>query len=301
MRICPLCLIESVPQPAGVFGAYKMYLCEACGVEYAYPFKAPGAGWYEESEEYGVSRVILQNLEWYHLEALRRLGQRGSLLDIGSGTGIFLDSARKAGFDVWGIDFDRKNIEVAKARYGLDRVYCLGVADLKKEFGAKKFDVVTFFEVLEHLDGPAQFLDDLKGLLSHDGVIVLSVPNRDRFIDTLGTGDGPPNHLTRWSAAALKGFLERADFEVAHLAEKTFDSSDVMNLLRNKIRFGLASGLLKKGLSRGDNGKDSLRKATGLMTIKTAVLKAVAIAPGFLLSLLRLRGGSMLVIARMKR
>lgn len=301
MRTCPLCLKESEPLPVGVFGEYKMYLCDLCGVEYADPFKAPGAGWYEESQEYEISRVISREMEWYHLAALRFLEPRGSLLDIGFGTGIFLDSGHKAGFDVWGIDFARKNIEVAKARYGLDKVYCLSAADLKKKFSNRKFEVVTFFEVLEHLDGPAQFLEDVKGLLTPDGVIVMSVPNRDRFIDSLGRCDGPPNHLTRWSAGALKGFLERAGFDVSQLVEKTFDASDVMNLLRNNVRLGVASGLMKKGLADGEDGKGKLRKAAGLMTIKTAVFKAAALLPGLLLSLLRLRGGCMLAIARIKK
>ena len=301
MRRCPLCLKESEPLLAGVFGAYKMYRCSACAVEYADPFKAPGPEWYEESDEYGVGRVISRELEWYHRAALAAVTMRGRLLDIGFGTGIFLDSAAKAGFDVWGIDFDRKNVEVAKERYRLDTVYCDSVADLKKKFGRGRFDVVTFFEVLEHLDAPAQFLDDVKDLLSPDGVIVLSVPNRDRFIDTIGRCDGPPNHLTRWSGPALKGFLEQTGFEVVRLQEKTFDSSDVMNLLRNKVRFGIASGLLKKGLAKGDTGKGSLKRASGLMNIKTAVLKAVALPPGFLLSFLRLRGDCMMAIARAKR
>lgn len=300
MRTCPLCFKESEPRLAGVFGEYEMFFCEACEVEYAHPFKAPGAGWYEESEAYSVSRVISRDLEWYHVAALGALTPRGSLLDIGSGTGIFLDSARKAGFEVWGIDFDRKNIEVARARYGLDKVYCLSVADLKKKFGERRFDVVTFFEVLEHLDAPAQFLEDAKGLLTPDGVIVLSVPNRDRVIDSLGACDGPPNHLTRWSGAALKGFLETNGFEVVQLREKIFDHADVMNLLRNKVRLGIASGIMKKGFSNGDDGFGSIKKAAKLMDLKTATFKAASLLPGLLLSLLRLRGGCMLAIARNK-
>lgn len=301
MRICPVCLKKTAPRQAGRFGEYTLFLCNACGVEYAEPFAAPGAGWYESSDAYGVGRVIARRPEWYHVKALIDIASRGALLDIGCGTGVFLDSARKAGFEPWGIDFDRKNIEVARSRYGLDRVYCLSVADIKERFGSNKFNVVTFFEVLEHLDSPTRFLEDLKGLLCPGGLIVLSVPNRERSIDTLGAGDGPPNHLTRWSPSALKGFLERTGFEVVKLREKTLDHDDLANYLRNRVRLGIASGLVKKGLAgEGDGAEGSLKKAARLMALKEGFLRLACAPPGFLLSLLRLRGTGMVVVARVK-
>ncbi|MBI5885811.1 MAG: class I SAM-dependent methyltransferase [Deltaproteobacteria bacterium] len=301
MRRCPVCLKEAAPRQTGRFGEYTLWMCNACGVEYAEPFAAPGAGWYESSDAYGVGRVIARRPEWYHVKALIDIASRGALLDIGCGTGVFLDSAAKAGFEPWGIDFDGKNIEAARSRYGLDRVYCLSVADIKERFGSNKFNVVTFFEVLEHLDSPTRFLEDLKGLLSPGGLIVLSVPNRDRFIDTLGTGDGPPNHLTRWSPSVLKGFLERAGFEVVRLREKTLDSDDLANYLRNRVRLGIASGLVKKGLAGvGGAAQASLDKAVRLMTIKETMLKAVCAVPGFFLSLLQLPGTGMVATARIK-
>jgi len=301
MRICPVCLIETISNPTGRFGDYTLSLCAACGVEYAEPFIAPGAGWYESSDAYGVARVITRRPEWYHLAALEDIALRGPLLDIGCGTGVFLDAARKAGFEPWGIDFDRKNIELARSRYGLDRVYCLSVADIKERFGSNRFNVVTFFEVLEHLDSPQRFLEDMKGLLRPGGLVVMSVPNRDRSIDTLGSGDRPPNHLTRWSVAALRGFLERTGFEVVKLREKTLDAEDLANYIRNRVRLGIASGLVKKGVAgSGGEGDLSLKKAVRLMAIKEGILKAVCALPGFVLSLLRLRGGGMVATARVK-
>ncbi|MBI5562905.1 MAG: class I SAM-dependent methyltransferase [Deltaproteobacteria bacterium] len=298
MRACPLCLKSSEARRTGVFGEYAMYLCAECGVEYSDPFKGPGPAWYEDSGTYGAGRVITKRPEWYHREALAALAPGGSLLDVGCGTGIFLNEARRRGFDAWGIDFDKNNIAVARSRYGLDRVYCMSAADLMLKSGGIRFDAVTFFEVLEHLDAPAGFLDGLKGLLRPGGLIAMSVPNRDRFIDTLGQGDSPPNHLTRWSAEGLRAFLERSGFEVVRLHEKRADHVEVRNYLLARVRLGLAHGLVKKGLEGGDHR--SIAKAGYLMAVKDALFGAMAHPPGAFLRLLGLKGGGIVALARLK-
>ena len=85
---------------------------------------------------------------------------RGRLLDVGCGNGVFLKHAKQAGFEVWGIDFDRKSVEVARIALNTDTIYAMSLEEFyeyaKKE--GLKFDVITFFEVLEHQDKPREFL-----------------------------------------------------------------------------------------------------------------------------------------------
>lgn len=61
----------------------------------------------------------------------------------------------------------------------------------------ERFDIISFFEVLEHLDNPVRFIEHIRGLLKPGGHIIPSVPNRNSFLDTLAESDYPPNHLTR--------------------------------------------------------------------------------------------------------
>ncbi|MEW6558554.1 MAG: methyltransferase domain-containing protein, partial [Elusimicrobiota bacterium] len=80
-----------------------------------------------------------------------------------------------------------------------------------------QFDIITFFEVLEHQDNLQSFIQDITTLLKKDGFIAGSVPNRDRFLAKLsdrafGFGDYPPHHFTRWSTEILKIYLEKNDF-----------------------------------------------------------------------------------------
>ncbi|MEM5782690.1 MAG: methyltransferase domain-containing protein, partial [Candidatus Aenigmatarchaeota archaeon] len=74
------------------------------------------------------------------------------------------------------------------------------------------FDVITFFEVLEHQDRPKEFIETIKSMLKPGGYIVGSVPNRDSWMwrmsgRRIGKGDFPPNHFLRFSKRSFGKFL----------------------------------------------------------------------------------------------
>lgn len=89
--------------------------------------------------------------------------KQGKLLDIGCGHGLFLERAKNVGFEVWGTDFDEKSIKCAKKR-GLENVYNFSSEDFVNFAKEKKlkFDVIVFNAVLEHLDRPKIFIDNIK-------------------------------------------------------------------------------------------------------------------------------------------
>jgi SAM-dependent methyltransferase len=106
---------------------------------------------------------------------------RGKLLDVGCGDGRFLRHAKEQGFEVWGIDFDKKSVENVKRNLGIETVFAMSLEEFyeyAKERGLK-FDIITFFEVLEHQDKPREFLEMVKGLLKEGGYIAGSVPNKE--------------------------------------------------------------------------------------------------------------------------
>ncbi|MEM4620694.1 MAG: class I SAM-dependent methyltransferase, partial [Desulfurococcaceae archaeon] len=80
-----------------------------------------------------------------------------------------------------------------------------------------KFDVITFFEVLEHQDRPREFLETIKSMLKPGGYIAGSVPNRESLIVKMyrrisPQTDFPPNHFLRFSKSTLISLLERTNF-----------------------------------------------------------------------------------------
>jgi hypothetical protein len=105
------------------------------------------------------------------------------------------------------------------------------------------------FQVLEHLDEPAAWLDAARRLLAPGGRLFLGTPNRDRtfdpFIEEMAQVDNPPNHLTRWRASSLKNFVEGCGLGVVEAKSLGLPLPLYQLLLRNKLRFGMATKALK--------------------------------------------------------
>jgi len=120
--------------------------------------------------------------------------------------------------DIWGIDLDKKSINVAKQIVPNGEFRAISLGELKKENNIGKFDIITFFEVLEHQDKPQEFLNSIKALLRKGGFIAGSVPNRDSYFhkqmhQILGKGDYPPHHFLRFSSKALKFLFRKYNFK----------------------------------------------------------------------------------------
>lgn len=104
---------------------------------------------------------------------LKHCAPRGkTLLDYGCGRGECLSLAAQAGFQVKGTDMDPKCVEIA-GQYG--EACQLDVTDPLSQFGAKSFDVITCFHVLEHVDNPKAVLGALAQMARE--YVVIAVPN----------------------------------------------------------------------------------------------------------------------------
>ena len=203
----------------------------------------PDAQWYERM--YGGRDQRLLPLEPGHKYFLADpLAPRGgTLLDIGCGTGNFLAAARDQGFEVSGTELDRNAAKFAKERLGLARVFPLTVSEFAEANEAKQFDVVTFFEVLEHQAEPRAFLDSVRKCLKPQGFIALSVPNRDRWMTGSDVLDYPPNHFLRWNAGALKNFLSAQGFAVLSIREQPATIAYTAQMINSAVRTGMSAPL----------------------------------------------------------
>lgn len=198
---CPACLdsngINIMDKEVGE--PYKMIHCLSCDLVFSEPMKSASANWYK-TNEYGLAFKVSANdqphLGWYHEIFFEESLPVKKILDIGCGRGDFIKVAENKGYLVAGIDFDETNIEIARRNFGLKNVYATTIEEFLSENPKKRFDIITFFEVLEHLPDPRSFIKNVKKLLAQEGYIVVSVPNRKRFINTIAYLDKPPYHLT---------------------------------------------------------------------------------------------------------
>jgi len=203
----------------------------------------PDARWYEQM--YGGRDGKVLPLEPGHKYFLADpLAPRGGeLLDIGCGTGNFLAAARDRGYGVTGIELDRNAARFAKERLGLQNVFPLTISEFAEQHAGERFDVVTFFEVLEHQAAPAEFLQKVKTCVRPGGMIALSVPNRERWLTGPDVLDYPPNHFLRWNAAALKQFLSAQGFEVLTIREQPAGIAHATQMINMALRTGMSQAV----------------------------------------------------------
>src|SRR5882762_8621513 len=204
VAFCPACRKASRDAAVEQYGKYKLFGCGACGLQFWEPREMPDAHWYEQM--YGGRDEKLLPLEPGHKYFLTDplAPCRGELLDIGCGTGNFLAAARDRGYSVTGIELDRNAARFAKERLSLQSIFPLTIAEFAEQYADERFDVATFFEVLEHQTSPVEFLQKVKACVRPGGVVALSVPNRERWQTGPDVLDYPPNHFSRWNADALK-------------------------------------------------------------------------------------------------
>lgn len=272
---CPVCHSRDTRQTRRV-PDHVLYHCRACDVGFTDPMRAATAEWYAASSLYLNVKALHLPLGWHHHRFLDLVGSGAgrTLLDVGCGTGTFLAGARHRGFVPAGLDFDAGNIRIARERYGLQDVHALSVDDFARREPGARYDAVTLFEVVEHVEDPRALLRSARALLAPGGVLAFSTPNRNRTLDTLRDGDWPPNHLTRWSARAVRALVESAGFHLEVVEIKPFDASEIAGWLRARIRFGVARRLLTRGVAAGN--PEAVQHAAAMMGLKERMLGWVA-------------------------
>lgn len=234
MQACPLCGNDR-SEAKMQFQDKTLMECESCRTQYWFPVEHAGKVFYETSETYNI---IKRNPAWYHRQFLNHPPiTTGRLLDVGCGQGEFLSAAQQKGFDVYGIDIAPRNINFIKTHRNIESVVCGKIEDNIDTLG--KFDVVTLFEVLEHVESPATLLASIKKLLKPGGYFIMSTPNRKRFGGATESWDFPPNHLFRWDASSLSKLIEQAGYQVQNVTEQVVGRDYI-----------IMSGILSLGIVR---------------------------------------------------
>ena len=211
---CPTCGTAELQQlrTHGDAPQYTLNQCMHCGLQHWSPRVAPGASYYEDEGQalYAAMHAGFRRAEDDPRFArfLSELPERGvsSLLDVGCSDGTLLSAAAARGVAGVGIDIDRRSLSVARGR-GLE-VHEAKLADFASTLAAgRTFDRVTMFDVLEHLTEPRSALLAAIGLLAPGGLLVGTVPNRERIFVNLVRTDFPPHHFIRFDRRSLGEML----------------------------------------------------------------------------------------------
>ncbi len=135
------------------------------------PFASVAAPRTSLEKLYAALRLV--NLRWKK-NLITRFHGRGSLLDVGCGTGELLAFMHEAGWQVRGLERDAAAAEWGRSSLQLP-IQTGSVSELKGD--AAEYDVITMWHVLEHVYDPRAALQILRQRLKNDGVLIVAVPN----------------------------------------------------------------------------------------------------------------------------
>jgi 2-polyprenyl-3-methyl-5-hydroxy-6-metoxy-1,4-benzoquinol methylase len=160
-----------------------------------------------------------QNIYENILEIKKKITKNTSILDVGCGWSQALLFFKKKGFKCFGFD-----PAIEAVNYGIKKEINIKHAGLDgmDVFNGRKFDIISLFNVLEHLADPVKTLNQLKSILKPKGILILDVPNEFNDFQMAGRDVhnlknwwvAPPNHLNYFNRDSLVKLLESLSFSV---------------------------------------------------------------------------------------
>lgn len=150
--------------------------------------------------------------------------KKGAMLDIGSGTGAFLHTMKKAGWSITGLEPDEQARAKAAANYNLETFPASELFNLPEG----TFDAISMWHVLEHVHQLHEYVAQLKKLLAPGGKIFIAVPNYTSFDagsyrENWAAYD-VPRHLYHFSPQSMKGLMKLHGLSVLNIKPMWFDS-----------------------------------------------------------------------------
>ena len=154
--------------------------------------------------------------------ALRGAPARGKALDIGCAAGFCMEALRELGFEAYGVEVSETIARHAIERLGFDTVHVGTLETAPFEEGM--FELITMWDVIEHVADPRSLLGRARELLKPDGLLVLETQNIDSaFARALGRRwhhYKHAEHIYHFTPASLRRLLESAGFTVAAMTPR---------------------------------------------------------------------------------
>ena len=201
---------------------------------------------YYESQAYishsntqkGVVAFLYAMVQKWSLKNKRNLvnklsNQKGTLLDIGAGTGAFCETTKQNSWEVFGVEPSEKAREIAAQKN-------IFLHQSIEEFKGQQFDVVTLWHVLEHLPDLEKTITVIQKLLKSKGVLIVAVPNYNSYdakhYKGFWAAYDVPRHLWHFSQKGMRKLFSK-NMKLLKTKPMVFDSFYV-SLLSEKYKTG---------------------------------------------------------------
>lgn len=173
------------------------------------------------------------------LRQIMKYQAAGKVLDLGCAAGFFLDLAHQRGFEVLGVEPSRFASRKARELFGLPVL-----SQTLRDAGlpAKSFDVITLWDVIEHVPQPREEMQEVRRLLKPGGLVGIITPDienpaarilKDKWLEIRRV----PEHLVFFSAHTLKRLLAENGFAI--LETRTIGKKFCLGSLIRNFNFQL--------------------------------------------------------------
>jgi 2-polyprenyl-3-methyl-5-hydroxy-6-metoxy-1,4-benzoquinol methylase len=151
----------------------------------------------------------------YHeiLDSFEPYRKTNKLIDVGCGIGYFLETAKERGWEVYGTEFTDEAIQKCSEK-GIKMEK--GILD-PENYMPEEFDIITSFEVIEHINNPIDELNSFHKLLRKGGLVYVTTPNFNSLLRYRLKSDYNiicyPEHLSYYTPKTLKKVFTRVGFK----------------------------------------------------------------------------------------
>ena len=285
---CPVCGHSSfkhflnVPDWLVSKEVFELQQCEQC--QFVFTANAPlekDAGPYYNSEEYvehsdtssgliySIYHVARRAMLHYKYIKIKRLHVGKKLLDVGSGSGYFLNFMKKKDYDVTGVEISEKAIALCKKNFGIK-------AHSPSEFLEEKldtnYDIISLWHVFEHVYSYDAYFELFSKSLNDNGCLILALPNCDsqdaRMNKVYWGAYDTPRHIWHFTPKTIELFAMERGFKMIKKHRMPLDPFfNVMVSDSYKDKFTVLPYTLLKGLYSYISSLLNIEKSSSIIYI----------------------------------
>jgi 2-polyprenyl-3-methyl-5-hydroxy-6-metoxy-1,4-benzoquinol methylase len=198
---------------------FSMVTCNRCSMHFIPPYfrkKISYTGYKSEA----VTEAVRKGNNWVKIQRhklrfkfIQKFIKKGKLFDLGAGWGHFMLAGKELGYDVYGVEISEQPYQycVNDLKLPVDHIDFFDMDE------SRQFDIITMWDVLEHIDKADEFLAKCSKLTRPGGFLVLQVPQIDSYL-ARHRGDEWKmmglDHVNYFGKKTIRQILEKNGYEV---------------------------------------------------------------------------------------
>ena len=217
--------------------AFEIHECLKCGLLFTEPRPKPEEiGKYYQSEEYyshqentsGFIPRIYETVKGFNLKKKYKMAtkglSKGKMLEIGCGAGDFLKTMEDRGWICTGIEPSEHAKEIARKKVKAELLNTQDINQLKSE----RYDLITMWHVLEHVDNLKEEVQQLQRLLKKGGRLVLALPNFKsadaQYYKEFWAAYDVPRHLNHFCRESINNIFKTSELNLIKTDKLAWDA-----------------------------------------------------------------------------